>query len=89
MTVRFQWDHFGYARRQCKPPNATDVTGECLAQGLLDPKAPSSLVSAAGSDEGGKPVNGAALRLDFKVTVGLRVITLLPSIDFNRGHCVY
>jgi hypothetical protein len=49
----------------------------------------SSLVSEAGSDEGGKPVNGAALRLDFKVTVGLRVITLLPSIDFNRGHCVY
>jgi len=89
MTGRFQWDHFGYARRQCKPPNATDVTGECLAQGLLDPKAHSSLVSAAGSDEGGKPVNGAALRLDFKVTVGLRVITLLPSIDFNRGHCVY
>ena len=89
MTGRFQWDHFGYARRQCKPPNATDVTGECLAQGLLDPKAHSSLVSAAGSDEGGKPVNGAALRLDFKVTAGLRVITLLPSIDFNRGHCVY
>jgi len=89
MTGRFQWDHFGYARRQCKPPNATDVTGECLAQGLLDPKAHSSLVSAAGSDEGGKPVNGAALRLDFKVTVGLRVITLLPLIDFNRGHCVY
>ena len=89
MTGRFQWDHFGSVRRQCKPPNVTDVTGERLAQGLLDPKAPSSLASAAGSDEGGKPVNGAALRLDFKVTVGLRVITLLPSIDFNRGHCVY
>ena len=89
MTGRFQWDHFRSARRQCKPPNAADVTGECLALGLPDPKMRSSLVSAAGSDEGGRPVNGAALRLDFKVTVGLRVITLLPSIDFNRGHCVY
>ena len=81
--------HSWTVRRLSESPNATDVTGECLAQGLLDPKAHSSLVSAAGSDEGGKPVNGAALRLDFKVTVGLRVITLLPSIDFNRGHCVY
>ena len=81
--------HSWIVRRLSESPNATDVTGECLAQGLLDPKAHSSLVSAAGSDEGGKPVNGAALRLDFKVTVGLRVITLLPSIDFNRGHCVY
>jgi hypothetical protein len=77
------------ARRLSEPSNAADVTGECLALGLPDPKVRSSLVSAAGSDEGGRPVNGAALRLDFKVTVGLRVITLLPSIDFNRGHCVY
>ena len=50
---------------------------------------PRHYTAQRGSDEGGKPVNGAALRLDFKVTVGLRVITLLPSIDFNRGHCVY
>ena len=77
--------HSWTVRRLSESPNATDVTGE----GLLDPKAHSSLVSAAGSDEGGRPVNGAALRLDFKVTAGLRVITLPPSIDFNRGHCVY
>jgi hypothetical protein len=76
-------------RRLSEPPNAADVTGECLAHGLPEPKAHSSLVSEAGSDEGGNPINGAGLRLDFKVTAGLRVITLPPSIDFNRGHCVY
>ena len=81
--------HSWTVRRLSESPNATDVTGECLALGLPEPKAHSSLVSEAGSDECGKPVNGAALRLDFKVTVGLRVITLLPSIDFNCGHCVY
>ena len=81
--------HSWTVRRLSESPNATDVTGECLALGLHVPKVPSSLQSAAGSDEGGKPINGAALRLDFKVTAGLRVITLPPSIDFNRGHCVY
>jgi hypothetical protein len=29
------------------------------------------------------------LRLNFEVTAGLRVRILPPSIDFNRGHCVY
>ena len=61
MAGRFQWDHFGAARRQCKPPNATDVIGERLAQGVPELKAPSSLLSAAGSDEGGKSINGMEL----------------------------
>jgi len=42
-----------------------------------------------GSDEGGNPVNDAGLRLDFSITSGFCVLTLRPSIDFNRGHCVY
>ena len=94
MTGRFQWDHFGYARRQCKPPNATDVTGECLALGLPVPKVPSSLQSAAGSDEGGNSINGAGLRLDFEVTAGFRVLILRPqsiltvATACTSGDCV-
>ena len=65
------------------------MTGERLAQGLPDPEAPSSLASAAGSDEGGTPIIGAGLRLDFSITAALRVLILPPSIDFKRGHCVY
>jgi len=38
-----------------------------------------------GSDEGGKPINGAALRLDFEVTAGFCVLILPPSIDKNES----
>ncbi len=49
--------------------------------GMLDPKGPRHYKAKWGSDEGAKPINGADLRLDFKVTVGLRVLILLPSIE--------
>ena len=71
--------HSWTVRRLSESPNATDVTGECLALGLPVPKVPSSLQSAAGSDEGGNSINGAGLRLDFEVTAGFRVLILRPQ----------
>ncbi|MEW8290641.1 MAG: hypothetical protein AB2672_08900 [Candidatus Thiodiazotropha endolucinida] len=43
------------------------MTGGCLAHGVPEPKAPSSLASEAGSDEGGIPGNGAGFRQDYSV----------------------
>ena len=45
-----------------------------------------SLPSKAGSDAGGNPSNDAGLRLDFEVTVGLRVLELPPKHVRKHGH---
>ncbi|GMQ84231.1 MAG: hypothetical protein BMS9Abin06_1001 [Gammaproteobacteria bacterium] len=72
----------GPARPEALPNllNAAGVTGKALAHRLLCTKWPRHYTAKRGSDEGGKSINGAGLRLDFSITAGFCVLTLRSSI---------